>query len=89
MSLSPHRMRRQARRMRRYGMTPMVVINSRDRLPDLVIVTLARWAWRYRSELAPVALTAATVLAAWLLRATHTHWWPALTAATVAAILGT
>ena len=50
---SPHRIRRQARRMRRYGMQPMVVINSGDALPDLIIVTLGRWLWRYRSELAP------------------------------------
>ncbi len=50
---NPRRMRRHARRMRRYGMQPMVVINSGDPLPDLIIVTLARWLWRYRSELAP------------------------------------
>ena len=31
------------RRLRRYGMQPMVVINSHDQLPDLVIGTLARW----------------------------------------------
>ena len=58
---SPHRIRRQARRMRRYGMQPMVVINSGDALPDLIIVTLCRWLWRYRSELAPVNL--ATLIA--------------------------
>jgi hypothetical protein len=81
-------MRRHARRMRRYGMQPMVVINSGDPLPDLVIVTLARWAWRYRSELAPLTLATVTALAAWVLHATHQHWWPALTAATVAATAG-
>jgi hypothetical protein len=48
---SPRRIRRQARRMRRYGMQPMVVINSGDPLPDLVIATLGRWVWRYRSPL--------------------------------------
>jgi hypothetical protein len=36
---SPRRIRRQARRMRRYGMQPMV------------IATLGRWVWRYRSPL--------------------------------------
>jgi hypothetical protein len=81
-------MRRHARRMRRYGMQPMVVINSGDPLPDLVIVTLARWAWRYRSELVPLTLATVTALAAWVLHATHPHWWPALTAATVAATVG-
>ena len=39
----PHRMRRHARRMRRYGLQPMVVINCGDRLPDLVVVMLGRW----------------------------------------------
>jgi hypothetical protein len=37
---NPRSMRRHARRMRRYGMQPMVVINFGDRLPDLVIVAL-------------------------------------------------
>jgi len=85
---NPSRMRRHARRMRRYGMQPMVVINSGDPLPDLVIVTLARWMWRYRSELAPLTLAATVALVAWLLHATHPHWWPALTAATAAAAVG-
>src|ERR1039457_2380923 len=84
----PRQMRRHARRMRRYGMQPMVVINSGDPLPDLVIVTLARWAWRYRSELAPLTLATVTALAAWVLHATHPHCWPALTAATGAAPAG-
>ena len=38
----PRQMRRHARRMRRYGLQPMIVINSSDRLPELVIVALAR-----------------------------------------------
>lgn len=81
---SPRKMRSHARRMRRYGLQPMVVINSGDALPDLVIVIVARWLWRYRSELAPLTLAALTALAAWILHATHPHWWPALAAATVA-----
>ena len=85
---SPRRMRRHARRMRRYGLQPMVVINSSDRLPDLVIVTICRWLWRYRSEVAPFTIAVVTALAAWMLHATHRHWWPALVAATVAAMLG-
>ena len=88
MTNPPRRMRRHARRMRRYGMQPMVVINSGDPLPELVIVTLARWLWRYRSELAPLTLAATSWLAAWILHATHPHWWPALTAATIAATAG-
>jgi hypothetical protein len=85
---SPRRMRRHARRMRRYGLQPMVVINSGDSLPDLVIVVLTRWLWRYRSELAPLAVAAMTALVAWILHATHPHWWPALAAATAAATFG-
>jgi hypothetical protein len=40
---NPRRMRRTVRKMRRYGMQPMVVINASDPLSDLVIVTLAHW----------------------------------------------
>ena len=77
---SPRRMRRHARRMRRYGLQPMVVINSGDPLPDLVIVVLARWLWRYRSELAPLTVAVITVVLAWILHAARSHWWPALAA---------
>jgi FtsK/SpoIIIE family len=48
--------RRHARQARRAGMQPMMVINSADPLPELAAVTIARWAWRYRSELAPLAV---------------------------------
>ena len=75
---NPRRMRRHARRMRRYGLQPMVVMNSGDPLPDLVVVMVARWLWRYRSELAPVTLAAITMVAAWILHSTHPHWWPVL-----------
>jgi hypothetical protein len=85
---NPRSMRRHARRMRRYGLRPMVVINSGDPLPDLVIMTLVRWLWRYRSELAPLTLASLTALAAWGLHVTHPRWWPALASVTVAAALG-
>ena len=81
---SPRRMRRHARRMRRYGLQPMVVINPGDPLPDLVIVILARWLWRYRSELAPLTVAAVTAVAAWILHATHPRWWPAVATVAVA-----
>jgi hypothetical protein len=48
--------RRHARQARRAGMQPMMVINPGDPLPELAAVTIARWAWRYRSELAPLAI---------------------------------
>ena len=57
--------------MRRHGMQPMVVINSGDPLPDLVIVTITRWLWRYRSELAPLNFAAAVLLTAWALHASY------------------
>jgi antitoxin (DNA-binding transcriptional repressor) of toxin-antitoxin stability system len=85
---NPRRMRRHARRIRRYGLQAMVVMSPGDPLPDLVIVVLARWLWRYRSELAPPTLAAMTALVAWILHATHPHWWPSLIAATAAATLG-
>ena len=56
---SYRQMRRQSRRARRAGMQPMMVINSGDPFPELAIAVISRWAWRYRSELAPVAVTAA------------------------------
>jgi FtsK/SpoIIIE family len=86
----PGQMRRHARRMRRYGLQPMMVISPGDRLPETAAVVILRTAWRYRSELAPalVALTAA--LAAWALHRGHAHAWPliaALSASSAAALL--
>src|SRR6266567_2794845 len=85
---SPRRMRGHARRMRRYGLQPMVVINSGDPLPDLVIMTLARGLWRFRSELAPLGLVGIVALAAWVLHAGHPHWWPGLAAITAVTAIG-
>jgi S-DNA-T family DNA segregation ATPase FtsK/SpoIIIE len=48
--------RRQARQARRAGMAPMMVINTGDTLPELAAVVIGRLLWRYRSELAPVAV---------------------------------
>ena len=72
------RMRRQARQARRSGLQPMMVINSGEPFPETVGVVLLRWAWRYRSELAPLGVTAAIVAAAWWLHATRPHWWVCL-----------
>jgi hypothetical protein len=84
----PRQMRRHARKLRRYGLQPTVVINPGDPLPDVAIVTLGRWFWRYRSELAPLTLAAVSALAAWTLHAAHPRWWPAFTLTAAAAILG-
>jgi hypothetical protein len=71
----PGQMRRHARRMRRYGLQPMIVIGSDDRLPDTAALVIFRWAWRYRSELAPLFLAVLMMLAGWVLHATHPAWW--------------
>src|SRR5712691_10759462 len=71
-------MRRQARLARRSGLQPMMVINAGEPFPETLGVLLARWAWRYRSELAPAGVAAALVAAAWWLHHTRPHWWPLL-----------
>src|SRR3569833_10090 len=84
-------MRRHARRMRRYGLQPMGVINDGGQLPDLVVVLIGRWLWRYRSELTPLYLTLSALAAGWLLHATHPHVWPyvlALATVTGSALTG-
>src|ERR1700689_100173 len=83
----PQRLRRQARKMRRYGLQPTVVINPRDPLPELAIVTLGRLLWRYRSELTPPALAFGAALAASILHAQHPRWWPAFTVTAVVGVL--
>jgi hypothetical protein len=69
---SYRRVRRQARQIRRTGMQPMLVINADpSQFPAPVGLLLARFAWLYRSELAPLAVAVATLVAAWW---THGHW---------------
>ena len=83
----PRQMRRHARRMRRYGLQPMMVISSGDQLPEIAAVLIFRWAWRYRSELAPLSLAATTLAAAGVLHVTHPGWrWDILAAATMIAL---
>jgi hypothetical protein len=79
------RMRRHARRMRRAGLQPMVVINSGDQLPDFVIVVICRVMWRYRSELAPAYLAFGLAIGGLILHLTHPHWWAFLLVSTVLA----
>ena len=66
--------RRQTRRARRAGLQPIVVIDGP--FPGPAGVILARWAWRYRSEIAPAATACAVLGAGWWLHETHRHWWP-------------
>jgi hypothetical protein len=81
-------MRRQSRRMRRYGFQPMMVINSGDQLPELAVVLAVRAVWRYRSELAPFTLTAAMALAALIFHVARPHWWPYVLGAGVVTACG-
>jgi len=79
---SYRQMRRQARLARRSGLQPMIMINTGDGLPETLGLVLARQAWRYRSELAPLGVTTCMMAAAWWLHHTRPHWWPALTVVT-------
>ena len=53
----------------------MVVINSGDQPPQTVGVLVVRWAWRYRSELAPAYLVAMVLVAGWWLHQVRPQWW--------------
>ena len=70
--------RRQTRRARRAGLQPIVVIDSPFPVP--VALLLARFAWRYRSEIAPAAVAGAVLAAGGWLHATLPQWWPWLLA---------
>jgi hypothetical protein len=90
---SYRRMRRHARHARRAGMQPMMVVNSGDQAPETVGVVLLHFAWRYRSELAPVFVAIVLLAAGWWLHAAHPGWWEyllsvAVVAAWALAVLG-
>jgi hypothetical protein len=73
---SYRRMRRQARQIRRSGMQPMMFISADpNQFPTVGGVLLARFMWRYRSELAPVAVAALLVGTGWWLHARYPHDW--------------
>jgi hypothetical protein len=70
--------------MRRYGFQPMIVMGGDERLPDTAAVVILHWAWRYRSELAPLAVATLLMLGGSVLHATHPAWsWGILSAAAV------
>ena len=77
---SYRRMRRHARQARRAGMAPMMVISSGDPLPELVAVIIARWAWRYRSELAPLGIACFIAVFGWYAHRALSPWWPLILA---------
>ncbi|MGW6496808.1 FtsK/SpoIIIE domain-containing protein [Nonomuraea angiospora] len=86
---SRYQMRRNARRMRRYGVEPIGLITDDLEFAPLVIAGIARAVWRYRSELAPLTAALVTVAAGATLHTWYPTWWPIvpLLAATVALLL--
>jgi FtsK/SpoIIIE family len=70
--------RRQTRRARKAGLQPIVVIDSPFPVPAAVL--LARWAWRYRSEIAPATTAGAVLAAGWWLHHGHPGLWALLLA---------
>ncbi|MGW0485001.1 FtsK/SpoIIIE domain-containing protein [Nonomuraea sp. NPDC003214] len=79
---SRHEIRRNARRMRRYGVQPVAGIEDLEFAP-LAIAGIARLAWRYRSELAPLTMATSLLIASLAMRHWFPEWWPALIIATV------
>ncbi|GAA2608956.1 hypothetical protein GCM10010411_49010 [Actinomadura fulvescens] len=67
-------MRHHARKMRRYGLQPMIVINNDDQLPDVAAALTVRALWRYRPELAPLYLASTLALGGTVLHITQPHW---------------
>jgi S-DNA-T family DNA segregation ATPase FtsK/SpoIIIE len=42
------------------------------------MVVIARWVWRYRSELAPVGIAALTAVSGWYAHTALSAWWPVI-----------
>ncbi|PRX65260.1 S-DNA-T family DNA segregation ATPase FtsK/SpoIIIE [Nonomuraea fuscirosea] len=81
---SRHEIRRNARRMRRYGIQPVAGIEDLEFAP-LAIAGIARLAWRYRSELAPLTVVASVLAGSLAMRHWFPEGWPTLIIATVIA----
>jgi hypothetical protein len=79
------RARRQARRARRAGLQPIVVIDRG--LPVSVWVILARLTWRYRSEIGPAVMAGLVLVTGWWLHTAYPDWWPLLIVASDLAAL--
>lgn len=72
-------MSRQARRVRRSGMQPMFMISGApSQCPAPVAAVLARPAWRYRSELSPIAVAAGLAGAGAWTHSACPRWVPVL-----------
>ncbi len=73
---SYRQMRRHVRHVRRAGLQPIMVISNDGQLPAPAGVILARWAWRYRSEITPATVALAVLGGGWAAHAARPHWWP-------------
>jgi S-DNA-T family DNA segregation ATPase FtsK/SpoIIIE len=60
----------------------MWVIHNGDPLPDLVVVVIARWAWRCRSAFYPLWVALAAFIAAGAAHGHHARWWVPVAAVT-------
>ena len=76
---TPRQIRRQTRRLRKAGLQPIVVIDSPPLVPAGVLI--ARFAWRYRSEIAPATTAGAALLGGWWLHHGHADLWAWMLAA--------
>jgi hypothetical protein len=74
-----------ARRARRLGLQPVVVLGDGGRLPPSAAEVIARVAWGYRSELAPFLVAGAVFLAGWWAHLGTPHWYPFFIAGSAAA----
>ncbi|MEV4061776.1 cell division protein FtsK [Nonomuraea dietziae] len=74
--VSRHRLRRNARRMRRDGIEPMMVLSDDLEFAPIALVVIARTTWRYRSELAPFTVALLTFVGGMILHTHHPTWWP-------------
>lgn len=83
---SRRQLRRHARRFSHDGYQPMIVLNSGDELPDSAASELFRFLWRYRSELAPLAVALLTALIATAIHHSNSRSWPWFAVATTAAL---
>ena len=63
----------------------MMVISPGDPIPELAFAIISRWAWRYRSELAPLGAALLAASAGWYAHDALAAWWPVILAGSVTA----
>ncbi|NAS22395.1 cell division protein FtsK [Herbidospora sp. NEAU-GS84] len=80
--LTRHQMRRHARRMRRAGVEPVMLMTEHASFGSAAIVVICSWLWRYRSELAPIAVAVLAEAIAVLLHINNPESWKTVLAIT-------